>query len=472
MFHYLPLALMAIVAVVLLWIAFCRKSPASRLERVFCLFAVGLIVIAVAGCEQPGRSRRPAPLPSAPAADDHRPDTPPVNDDPTVEIDVRNIADKVTQYTPNAQQPPPQTGNFGYKPNPEGTKEFLRSLPKPDIRSAAPHLFDPKARVKQINMQQPGDPRGPPFGAKDPTLLYRALLEVSPGWKVGAQGIGDCVSWGNAHAVDVAAAVDRITGKTGQWQFAATEPIYGGSRVEARGKPEGSGGYSDGSYGAAAAKWLKNFGVVHREPFTDLGYDLTKYSKDRAKSWGNYGCGGQGDRGRLDAIAKKHPVGQVALVRSFDEAAAAIESGYPVAVCSGRGLSRTRDKDGFAAPSGSWAHCMCFTGVRYDRPGLLCQNSWGTTWISGPKWPVVEMRSSRVTSPMEEIFLAGNDGASLEPLFKLTAFQNVTEASDQPDGSFWVDATVATSMLRGEDSFAITGTQGFPLRELRHDLGW
>jgi hypothetical protein len=103
-------------------------------------------------------------------------------------------------------------------------------------------------------------------------------------------------------------------------------------------------------------------------------------------------------------------------------------SGYPVPVCSGQGVSSTRDSEGFAAPRGSWAHCMCFTGVRFGaRPGLLCQNSWGPNWIDGPKYP-----------------------------------------EDQPEGSFWVDADVATRMLKGGDSFAVSGYEGFPFRDLRH----
>lgn len=77
--------------------------------------------------------------------------------------------------------------------------------------------------------------------------------------------------------------------------------------------------------------------------------------------------------------------------------------------------------------NGIVAHnCMCFVAVRYEpRPGLLCLNSWGTSWISGPKYP-----------------------------------------DDQPDGSFWVDAETATRMLRGRDSFAVSGIEGFPYRNL------
>lgn len=301
---------------------------------------------------------------------------------------------------------------FGYTPDPAGTKRFVRSLPKPTLSEAAPHLFG--------------------RGDSEPVLLYRSLYEAfaahhgGQAWIVGKQGIGDCVSWGWAHGADIHLSVLWKLGISSEWRPAATEAIYGGSRVEARGSTRG--GYSDGSYGGAAAKWVSDWGVLFRQPYNDLGFDLTTYSSSRAKSWGNYGCGGEGENGKkADDVAKTHPIKQVALVRNFEEAAAAIASGYPVPVCSGRGFTSQRDAQGFCRPSGGWSHCMCFVGVRFDRKGLLCLNSWGPNWVGGPKWP-----------------------------------------DDQPDGSFWVDADVATGMLRGEDSFAVSGFEGFPYRDLKH----
>lgn len=302
---------------------------------------------------------------------------------------------------------------FGYTPDRSGTQRFLRSLPKPTLASAAPEL-----------LRDGVDQR--------PVLLYRALDQAYAAhtggqqWVVGKQGIGDCVSWGWGHGCDICLAVEWKLGQSSEWRPAATEAIYGGSRVEARGASRG--GYSDGSYGGAAAKFVHDWGVLFRQPYPELGFDLTTYSAQRAKSWGNFGCGGEGDKGKAaDTLAKKHPVKSVALVRNFEEAAAAIAAGYPVPVCSGQGFASTRDKDGFSRASGSWSHCMCFIGVRFDRAGLLCLNSWGPNWISGPKWP-----------------------------------------ADQPDGSFWVEKSTAEHMLRGQDSFAVSAYEGFPYRDLKH----
>lgn len=305
---------------------------------------------------------------------------------------------------------------FGYTPNPAATRAFIASLPKPTLRQAAPEIL---ARAND----------------RTPVLLYRSLYKAHAAyhagdpWVVGAQGIGDCVGWGWGHGVDIQGAVSWELGDAPEWRTSATEAIYGGSRVEARcGSDSCRGGYRDGSYGGAAAKFVHDFGILFRQPYPDLGFDLTEYSSRRAKDWGNYGCGGQGDNGKADQVAKLHAVQQVVLCRTFEEAASLISAGYPVPVCSGRGFSSRRDADGFCQASGSWSHCMCFVAVRYaPRPGLLCLNSWGPDWVEGPKWP-----------------------------------------DDMPDGSFWVEPKVAEGMLAGEDSFAVSGPGGFTWRDLHH----
>lgn len=415
-----------------------------KLTNGFISWALGIVVCVALGCDAPSVPTPPKPLPPTPL--------PHFESEPTGSDRIQQAGPEdsskvvthwqksITQFTPSKDAPPPQVGNFGYKPNKVETDKFLQTLDAPTLFQANPDLKEdaPAPTLFRQASQREGEAnatRGPPLSAKEPVLLYRALYKVSPGWKVGSQGIGDCVSWGNKHAVDIALAVDKVAGKTAEWFPAATEALYGGARVEGAGRAEGTGGYDDGSYGAAAASWLikdkGRGGVVYRQNFPEFGYDLTTYSAQRAKQWGNWGCGGQGDKGRLDKVARVHPVGQAALCRNFAEAAAALSNGYPVAVCSGQGFSSTRDDKGFAKAQGSWAHCMCFIGVRFDPPGLLCLNSWGTKWISGPKYP-----------------------------------------SDQPDGSFWVTEPVSNKMLAGNDSFALSNVKGFPKRRLQHEIGW
>ena len=316
-------------------------------------------------------------------------------------------------------------GNYGYTPDPDGVRRFLAELDQPLFREAGAETI---AKAKGVD-----------------TFLYRAAQKAHQAryglpWVVERQGIGDCVSWGWAHGIYVAQAVDWETGRLGEPPlFPSTEAVYGGSRVEARNRSgDGEspvGGWSDGSYGAAAARFVRDWGVVYRENVG--GHDLRTYSADRAKQWGAYGCGGRGDGGKLDAIAKKHPATHVALVTTWEEAAAAIEAGFPVPVASMQGFASERDANGYAAPRGQWAHEMCFVAVRYAKnstpanptpsDALLCLNSWGPNWITGPKWP-----------------------------------------ADMPDGSFWVTRSVVERMLAAEDSFAVGSVAGFGWRDLNN----
>lgn len=314
--------------------------------------------------------------------------------------------------------------DFGYRPDPQGVERFLAELPEPLFRQAGAETV---REAKGID-----------------TFLYRSAYKAHQAlygkpWIVERQGIGDCVSWGWAHGVYVAQCVDWETGRLANPPpFPDTTAIYGGSRVEARGKSgDGSspvGGWSDGSYGAAAARWVRDWGVVYREQVG--GHDLRAYSADRAKNWGAYGCGGQGDGGKLDAIAKKHPAAHVALVTTWAEACSAIEAGFPIPVASMQGFASQTDAQGYAAPSGQWAHEMCFIAVRYAKNGspsdaLLCLNSWGPKWITyRGKFP-----------------------------------------ADQPEGSFWVTRPVVESMLRQKDSFAVGSVAGFGWRDL-HNGNW
>lgn len=420
---------------------------------VLAAFALAGALIAVAGCKpelvvpvKPGPAIVPPVPPAAPTA---------------------TAADFV-ELEPVAGDDERTPARFftGYKPAPRESAEYLRSLPAPELKDAAPHFFDAR-----------GPPAAASSDAREPVLLYRALYaayksKFGRDWRVGAQGIGDCVSWGWSHGVQILLAIDYVQGTSGDFDVVATEAMYGLARVEGAGRTRG--GYSDGSYGAAAARAVTKFGVVFRRDYRSIASaecDLRAYSSSRAKAWGNFGCGGSGDNGRLDAEAKKHAVKQVALVTNFDEAAAAIANGYPVPVCSGQGFSSTRDSQGFCAPRGSWSHCMVFIGVRWDRPGLLCLNSWGPNWVRGPYWPDESAPVRR--DPFEKIRAAGGDGAQLDPLFPLPPFNaggpitGPTSHPDMPDGSFWVDARVATRMLSGRDSYAVSNLVGFPRQELR-----
>ena len=294
---------------------------------------------------------------------------------------------------------------FGYTPDRKATEKFVAGLKYPTFTDGAKRLA---------------------LDTSSPTLLYKSLLAVAPWWKRGSQAIGSCVGWGFSLATDILSSTEIVVhGEPEQWPGRVLEAgTYAFSRCEARGVK--NAGYSDGSYGAAAAKALLNFGTLH------YGHDykgkvFSRYSGTLEKQWGATGVPDE-----LEPFAKTHRIKTASLVKTFEEAALAISNGFPIGVCSNRGFDWDhRDKDGFCRPAGSAAHCMMFAGVRFDRPGLLCINSWGDyVRNAGPRWPA-----------------------------------NMPDAV--ANASFWIDAKVVEKdMLSGEDSFAISGYDGFPARKL------
>ncbi len=228
--------------------------------------------------------------------------------------------------------------------------------------------------------------------------------------------VGSCVSFGTASAIEHLMCVQIVLGATEEFQPLAQEVIYGGSRVQiGGGKIRG-----DGSVGAWAAKWAKDYGVIARGRYP--GYDLSAYSESICRQFGDRGCPKE-----LEPIAREHPVKAIALVKTPEDARRALASGYPIAVCSGQGFSSTRDADGFAAARGSWAHCMAIVGYQTSGPkkGFFILNSWGTGWISGP----------------------------------------VGKGNPSPAG-FWAEESVVGRMLAEGDSWAFSDVKGFPARRI------
>jgi len=338
------------------------------------------------------------------------------------------VAFVVTYNVARRSGPPANAGDYGYTPDPAGVAKFLDELPEKYFAQAGAD-----AMAKAVHRD---------------TFLYRQMdrahrARYGVPFKVGRQGIGDCVSWGAMHAVYCAESVDFDLGKIPEAPLMpSTESIYGGARVEARGRPgDGKspvGGWSDGATGWGAARWLRDWGVVYRDQVG--GHDLRVYDPQRAKAWGAYGNGGQGDGGRLDAIAKRHPCKHVVAVKTWPELVAAVTSGYPVTIASSVGFnSGNRDADAFCAASGTWMHQMCVVSVRFaenatsetkrPRDGALIMNSWGN-YVGGPKWP-----------------------------------------HDMPDGCFWAERSAIERILAQGDSYAIGSVDGFKFRDLDNG-GW
>lgn len=279
--------------------------------------------------------------------------------------------------------------NLGWFHDPEEVDRLLATLPRPLFAAAAPRLEG--------------------SGQGKTTLLYKAFKVINKGVYIDypAQTIGDCVSHGFGHGVDLLEAVQIALGRQAEsFHQTATEAIYGLARVDIGGQ---RGSFSDGAVGAWAAKAVSTIGTVDRDV-------VGPYDGNRAKDWG-----ARGIPASVKAQAGRHKVKSVSLVSTYEELEDALANGYPVPVCSDQGFTLQRDEDGFCEPKGHWGHCMLIVGVRADdRPGACIFQSWGPEMPAGPL------------------------------------------ALDQPSNSFWADRDTVAAMLSMQDSWALSQFEGYP----------
>lgn len=263
-------------------------------------------------------------------------------------------------------------------------------------------------------------------------LLHQFVEKLNGGrFNVRTQEGPDCTSFATACAIDCVKAAEIVSKKQNEiWDYeTATEPIYIGSRINIGKGQLGNGG---GSYGVWVARYANEIGAPSRNNYSELqdGLDLRTYNWRIANLLS--GGRGAGLNEKFVQFCNTKKIRTTSQVRTYTEVRDAIANGYAVIICSNQGFTSTRDREGFASPSGSWAHAMCVTGVddkgegcSRKRPGVLVQNSWGPDWITGPK------------------------------------------RHNQPDGSFWVDAQVLESrILSAGDSWVLSDYDGYPTKKL------
>jgi len=211
-------------------------------------------------------------------------------------------------------------------------------------------------------------------------LLYKFVEKLIGEFNVRTQSLGDCTSFGAATAVDCVKAAEIVSKKENEDWFAetATEPIYIGSRINIGKGQLGNGG---GSYGIWTAKCVNDIGAMGRADYSNLepGFNLKEYNPEIAESYS--GSRGKGLSAKLVLEAGKYKIRTISQVSTYTEVRDAVANGYAVIICSNQGFSNKRDKEGFAAPSGNWAHCMAIIavddkgeGCSRRRPGTLVQN--------------------------------------------------------------------------------------------------
>lgn len=214
----------------------------------------------------------------------------------------------------------------------------------------------------------------------------------------GSPGEGDCVGQSSAMGVSILAATDVHELKQRERWVAecSVEMNYAGGRVEiGGGQINGRGG----SHGEWQARFLNEYGALHRKEYRDGDnyIDLRGYHPGRSRKYRDAGVPDW-----LEKYAKDHPVKEITQVRSGREALDAVAARQVVLMCSSYAFHDKRDSEGFAQPyldgqtrrgwrtfssRRQWWHAMILTGAILEGPrvGGTIQNSHGNDWISGPR---------------------------------------------------------------------------------------
>lgn len=325
---------------------------------------------------------------------------------------------------------------FGYKPNPALSFRFNRTLRIPHISTHAPHLLETNKDQRDV-------------------FLFLDLLRVDPSWRRYAQEIGDCVSWGWTLGYDTVLAGKVVRGESewpGAWMF---QPATYGFRAQL--DPRNFANDEDGWYGSGAAEAAIKCGFVPSLDWStttgNAEHDCRKYSGEVAKKWGRYGCGGKNDEGKLDAIAKRYLAREVSLITTLESSEAIIDRGAGLPICSDVGFGQMqRDEDGIVGISGSWPHCMVVLAKMYLKGKRLWRifQSWGDS-CSGPD-PVVEDLITKLFKMMADAW----KWAKKKVMAMAKAVSNVIS-----NCSWWVTDQSLLRILKQQDSYGISGAEGF-----------
>ncbi len=231
------------------------------------------------------------------------------------------------------------------------------------------------------------------------------------------QLIGDCVSFGTAHAVEFVQCVQMNRGPpNGDFHRVSTMYLYGASRIDIGGE-HGSHFTGDGSVGAYAAEAANKLGVLPSD-----NPKCPTYNASNARDWGR-----RGPPQWAKEAAAAFKVQTVAQMKTPDDVRDAICNGYPVTISSQFGTNTIRPQDGrmVARHDANWGHCMCIVG--YDgsgrQPYWYVLNSWGP---------------DAHPAPMQ----------------------------GEPPGGFWIDLKTMQYIVKTGDCWAFSSFVGFPAQDL------
>jgi hypothetical protein len=295
-------------------------------------------------------------------------------------------------------------------------------------------------------------------GAGKLVVPFVFALELYPGcWPGPGQERGDCVSHGTKNAslltmcCDIASGqIDEQSGKPEEAPVVSAEAIKNGViSSEAYYWQRGYNG--DGWYCPAAAKVACQVsGLYLRQPYPDLGLDLTRYSGKTAGRWGS-----PPPPANVTAVGAQHLIHQATQVKSFEDLRDLLYNGYGILDCGQEGYSDRRDDWGASGRQGSWGHSMSELAVddrpeahgKYGGPLVLILNSWGK-WNTGPR----DIYGSAKLVPPDR------KDAWIQKGIVSSSTGNILI----PEGSFWSP----WSQCKARERFALSGAHGWPKKVL------
>lgn len=252
----------------------------------------------------------------------------------------------------------------GWVPSPRERDAFASQQPFPVFGDASDAIKGSgkgkEAMLRALELELFGDYREPNF-----------------------QTTGDCVSMAVAQAGEDLEIVDMTERQISKDKFekVATEPIYGGGRVEIGGGRL----FGAGMVVAWAIDWGKRWGLLPRRRYGEI--DLTRYDGNRADAWGRprNGC-----PDIIEPEAKKYPIITCSLVQGnqkYEQCRDAIYNKAIIVTGSNQLFSQSRGRDGFITPSGRGGHSTRYNGFTDNdrRPGIWYDNSWGSSYHVGPE---------------------------------------------------------------------------------------
>jgi hypothetical protein len=281
-------------------------------------------------------------------------------------------------------------------------------------------------------------------------------VELDHSFVANGYAVHNCVSHSTKNAAlltmccDVAAGQpDEQSGKPEEFPEVSAEAVVNGVlSCESLYWHRGYNG--DGWYCPAAAKVAcQTSGLYLRQPYPDLGFDLTRYSGQMAGRWGAVPPPRD-----VTAVGAAHLIHQATLVRGFADLRDLLFHGYGVSSCGQEGYSDRRDDWGVSGRQGSWAHAMAVIGAddrgqthgKYGSPLVLIVNSWAS-WNSGSR----DVYGSAALVPADR-----RDRWAAAGLLGSTGNLLI------PEGAFWTP----WSHCSAREYYALSGAHGWPAKVL------